>query len=130
MAAIQRSALISLAVSVLVVASACGGSATDPAKIGGTPVVNTTSAPAIGHIALVVFENQKEDASLGNPHMSWLTSLARQNAYAANYFANVHPSLGNYFFLTTGQVISNDLNFDGVVDVPNLIRAINGAGKS
>lgn len=86
--------------------------------------------PAVGHVALVVFENQKRDQIFGNQHMAYLTGLAQQNGYAANYFANVHPSLGNYFFLTTGQVVSNDLNFDGTVDVDNLVRQIVKAGKT
>jgi len=88
------------------------------------------TVPPIGHVALLVLENQKEDAIFGNDNLPYLTSLARQNGYAAGYYADVHPSLGNYFFLTTGQVISNDLNFDGVVDVDNLIREIVVAGKT
>jgi phosphatidylinositol-3-phosphatase len=90
----------------------------------------TSGVPAIGHVALLVLENQREDKILANPSLPYLTSLAEQNAYASQYYANVHPSLGNYFYMTTGQVISNDLNFDGVVDVDNLIREINTAGKT
>jgi acid phosphatase len=84
----------------------------------------------VGHVALVVFENQQEDKIFGNPHMPWLNQLAQQNAYAANYFADVHPSLGDYFFLTTGQVVSNDLSFDQTVDVDNVIRQVLHAGKT
>jgi acid phosphatase len=62
--------------------------------------------------------------------MPYLSSLATQNAYASQYYADVHPSLGNYFMLTTGQIISNDLNFSGVVDVDNLIREIVKNGKT
>ncbi len=87
-------------------------------------------APPTAHVAVVVLENQREDGIFGNTHMPYLTSLAQQNAYAAQYFADVHPSLGNYFMMTTGQIISNDLNFNGVVDVQNLIREINTAGKT
>src|SRR5690349_14688473 len=95
------------------------------------PVVQTPPPPIppISHIALVVFENQKEDQILNNPNMPYLSSLATQNAYASQYYADVHPSLGNYFMLTTGQLISNDLNFRGVVDVDNLIREIVKNGK-
>ncbi len=84
----------------------------------------------MGHVALVVFENQKEDGILNNPKMPYLNSLATQNAYASQYYADVHPSLGNYFMLTTGQIISNDLNFSGVVDVDNLVREVINSGKS
>lgn len=78
----------------------------------------------------MVFENEKEDAILGNKFMPYLTQLAQQNAYAAQFYANVHPSLGNYFYLSTGQVISNDLSFDGTVDVDNIVREVIKAGKS
>lgn len=62
--------------------------------------------------------------------MPYLTSLAQQNAYAAQYFADTHPSLGNYFMMTTGQIVSNDLNFNGTVDVDNIIRELVKAGKT
>jgi phosphatidylinositol-3-phosphatase len=94
------------------------------------PPPNYDGIPHIGHVALVVFENQQEDQILKNPNMPWLTNLALQNSYTSNYFADVHPSLGNYFMLTTGQIISNDLNFDGVVTDDNLVRQLVKAGKS
>jgi len=78
----------------------------------------------------MIFENQQEDKILGNPNMPYLTQLAQQNAYAAQYYANVHPSLGNYFMLTTGQVVSNDLSFDGTVDVDNIVRELVKADKT
>lgn len=90
----------------------------------------STTVPQIGHVALMIFENQEEDKTLGNPNMAFLTQLAQQNAYAANYFADVHPSLGNYFMLSTGQIISNDLNFAGIVDADNIVREVIKAGKT
>jgi len=78
----------------------------------------------------MIFENQEEDAILGNPNMPYLSQLAQNNAYAAGHYANVHPSLGNYFMLTTGQLITNDLNFAGVVSDDNLVRQIVKAGKT
>ena len=62
--------------------------------------------------------------------MLYLSSLAKQNAYAAQYYANVHPSLGDYFFLTAGQVVSNDLSFSGVVNADNIFREITASGKT
>jgi phosphatidylinositol-3-phosphatase len=119
----------------LLTETACGGAAstntsqapTDPPAPAPAPA---GTVPAIGHVALLVLENQQEDKVLGNPSMPYLTSLATQNGYAAQYFADVHPSLGNYFMMTTGQIISNDLNFNGVVDVDNVIRQINASGKT
>jgi acid phosphatase len=78
----------------------------------------------------MIFENQQEDSILGNPNMPYLTQLAKQNAYAAQYYANFHPSLGNYFMLSTGDVVSNDLSFDGVVTADNIVREVIKAGKT
>jgi len=78
----------------------------------------------------MIFENQEETGILGNPYMPYLSQLAKQNAYATQYFANTHPSLGNYFELTTGQLITNDLDFAGVVDVDNIVREVIKAGKT
>lgn len=124
-----------VAMLFLLAEAGCGGgsSASNTQAIVNDPPPPpppVASIPSIGHVALVVFENQREDKILNNPNMPYLTSLATQNAYAAQYYADVHPSLGNYFMLTTGQIISNDLNFAGVVDVDNLVREIIKSGKS
>jgi len=115
----------------------CGGSS---GSSSGTSNSSSTPAaapppppgtvPHIGHVALMIFENQQEDMILGNPHMPYLTQLAKNSAYAGQYYANVHPSLGNYFMLTAGDVISNDLNFNQTVDQDNLIRELIKAGKT
>lgn len=62
--------------------------------------------------------------------MPYLNGLAAQNSLATNYFADSHPSIGNYFMLTTGQVISTDDSFPGPVSADNLARAFAGAGKT
>src|SRR6185295_6676213 len=41
-----------------------------------------------------------------------------------------HPSIGNYFYLTTGQNITNDSNFAGTVTDDNIVRQLNLAGKT
>lgn len=128
------SALISLLALLLLIETACGGAANTnsglaPADSPAPAPVPAGGVPAIGHVAFLVLENQQGDKILGNPSIPYLTSLAMQNGYAAQYFADVHPSLGNYFMMTTGQIISNDLDFNGVVDVDNLIRHFNALGK-
>lgn len=62
--------------------------------------------------------------------MPYLNSLATQNSLAANYFADTHPSIGNYFMLTTGQIQTNDDGFTGAVADDNLARALAAAGKT
>ena len=84
----------------------------------------------IGHVFLVVEENHGYSAVIGSSSMPWLNSLASQFGLASNYFANSHPSIGNYFMLTTGQLITTNDNFTGTVDVDNLARELIAAGKT
>ncbi len=62
--------------------------------------------------------------------MPYLNGLATQYGVATQYFADTHPSIGNYFMLTTGQIVTNDDSFTGVVSVDNLERRLTAAGKS
>jgi phosphatidylinositol-3-phosphatase len=82
--------------------------------------------PTADHVFLVVLENHSFSQVIGSSSMPYLNSLASQNSLATNYFGNVHPSIGNYFMLTTGQIITGNDAFDGVVPDDNLA----GAGKS
>ena len=49
---------------------------------------------------------------------------------AKAYYANTHPSIGNYFMLTTGQIITNDDGYTGTVTVDNVVRELLAAGKT
>jgi acid phosphatase len=62
--------------------------------------------------------------------MPYLNSLASQYGLATQYFANTHPSIGNYFMLTTGQLVTNDDSFAGPVSVDNIVRVLLAAGKT
>src|SRR4029079_19662950 len=41
-----------------------------------------------------------------------------------------HPSIGNYFMLTTGQLVTNDDGFAGTAGVDNIIGELITAGKT
>jgi phosphatidylinositol-3-phosphatase len=86
--------------------------------------------PQIGHVVLVLEENQPYSLVMGNPAMPFLNSLATQYAFATNYFANTHPSIGNYFMLTTGQIVTNQSTFEGSVPDDNIARELVSAGKT
>lgn len=62
--------------------------------------------------------------------MPYLNSLANQNSLAIQYYANTHPSIGNYFMMTAGQIVTNDDTFNGPVSVDNLVRHLIQAGKT
>lgn len=62
--------------------------------------------------------------------MPYLNSLASGHGLAASYFADAHPSIPNYFMLTTGNLETFDDNFPGTISDDNIVRALNGSGKT
>jgi acid phosphatase len=62
--------------------------------------------------------------------MPFLNKLAARYGLAVNFYANTHPSIGNYFWQTTGQGITNDSNFTGTVTADNIVRQLTLAGKN
>ena len=96
----------------------------------GEPATPTGNVPLFGHVVLVVEEYHSYSEVIGNSAMSYLNSLASQYGLATQYFANTHPSIGNYFMLTTGQVVTNVDTFTGTVSVNNIVRQLIASGKT
>jgi hypothetical protein len=86
--------------------------------------------PASDHVFLVVLENHGFGQVIGNPAMPYLNSLANSHGLVTSYFANAHPSIPNYFMLTTGNIETLDDSFTGVINNDNLVRALTAAGKT
>jgi acid phosphatase len=103
----------------------CGTSS--PGSPGMPP---SGEVPQFGHVVLVVEENHSYSEVIGNADMPYLNSLASKYGLATEYFANTHPSIGNYFMLTTGQVVTNDDGFTDTVEVDNIVRALIAGGKT
>lgn len=108
---------------VLLLLSGCRG----PLNLSDIPQPILPFKPVTNRVFLVVFENQKYGAIIGNARAPYLNSLAQRYAVAANFFANTHPSIGDYFMLTTGQIISNDLVFEGIITQDNIVRELGQA---
>ena len=104
------------------------------AGCGGVSSHVTTNPPppsaTADHVFLVVLENHGFGQVIGNPAMPYLNSLAAAHSLAADYFANAHPSIPNYFMLTTGNLETFDDGFTGTITDDNIVRALAGAGKS
>ena len=95
----------------------------------------TYSAPQAGmplfdRVFIVVTENQSFSNVINSSSMPYLNKLADRYGLAINYFANTQPSIGDYFWLTTGQNITNDSNFSGTVSADNIVRQLNFGGKT
>ncbi len=110
-------------------ATAQGASGTANASVT-VSVTGSGSIPAFGHVVLVMEENHSYSDVIGNSSMPYLNSLVNEYGLATQYFANTHPSIGNYFELTTGQIITNDDSYSGTVSADNVVRHLLSAGKS
>ncbi|HEV8399069.1 MAG TPA: alkaline phosphatase family protein [Gemmatimonadales bacterium] len=102
----------------------------------GTAAVTVTAAsggggvPQAGHVFIVTEENTNYASVIGSSSMPYLNSLAQQYGLATQYYANTHPSIGNYFMLVTGQIITNNDSYSTIVTVDNVVRRLLAAGKT
>jgi acid phosphatase len=86
--------------------------------------------PVLNHVFLVVEENHSYNRVIGNSAMPYLNSLAKNYGLATEYYANTHPSIGNYFMLTTGQIITNNDSYTATVYADNVVRHLLTAGQT
>jgi hypothetical protein len=90
------------------------------------------------HVFVVVEENQNYDEVIGNTKdLPYLNTLAAKYGVATNYYANTHPSLNNYFYLTAGRSGTRspwigDLadRFPGEVAGDNIASVLTANGKT
>ena len=97
---------------------------------------NRASRPGPGtgtspeHVFIVVEENADFARVIGNPSMPYLNGLAQQYGLATQFYANTHPSIGNYFMMTVGDTIANDDGYGKIVSTDNVVRRLIAAGKT
>jgi hypothetical protein len=77
-------------------------------------------------------EENQSYASVVRNTSAWpnLNNLISNGALATNYYANSHPSIGNYFMLTTGQLLTTNDSSTTVWDVDNIARRMLAANVS
>jgi acid phosphatase len=107
-----------------------GASPTPTPSSTPSPTPTSTAIPAADHVFVIVLENHAFNQVIGSPFMPYLNSLASAHSLATNYFANTHPSIGNYFMLTTGNIETNNDAFTGTVTSDSIPRAFAAAGKT
>ena len=91
----------------------------------------TTAMPRSRHVVIVMEENQSYSTVVRNTS-EWpsLNSLIRNGALATNYYADTHPSIGNYFMLTTGRILTNNDASTTVWNVDSIARRMLSAHVS
>jgi len=116
------------------VSGVAAGSATITATSegqSGTSAITVTppGTSRFGHVFIVTEENTNY-SSVTSSNMPYLMGLAAQYGLATQYYANTHPSIGNYFQLSTGQILTNDDGSSVIENVPNIVRSLVSAGKT
>src|SRR5579864_7071512 len=109
----------STALFLCLLTTACGGG------VGGG-----VKPPSSSHFFLVVEENHTYSEVIGNSAMPYLNGLASKFGLATQYYADAHPSIGNYFILTTGQIETIDDGFTGTITDDNIVRELVKANKT
>jgi acid phosphatase len=102
-------------------------------QAANTPPPVGQKSVQFGHVFIVVEENHNYSDVVASPAMPYLNGLANQYGLAANYYANAHPSIPNYFMLTTGQtltLIDSLTPKDFPVSEDNVVRELIAAGKT
>ena len=79
--------------------------------------------PTSHHVVTVMEENQSYSTVAGNTN-AWphLNALLKLGGLATNYYADGHPSIPNYFMLTTGQTLTTNDSSTMVWTVDNIAR--------
>jgi phosphatidylinositol-3-phosphatase len=130
---ISRAIALHVPLFLLTFLISCGGgsmSSAPPASPGNANPTVPQMAATQATVVLVVEENHSYEQTIGNASMPYLNSLVQQGALATQYYADMHPSIPNYFALTAGTTETNDNNFSGPITSDNLARELNSAGKS
>src|SRR4051794_41184862 len=107
---------------------ACGTQA-PPVTDGGSGAPSVPP-PRFSHVVIVVEENADYSKVIGNASMPYLNRLAQQYALATQYYANTHPSIGNYFVLAVGDTVTNNDGYSNIVNSDNVVRELVAAGKT
>lgn len=93
-------------------------------------VVRAQTLPTFKNVFIVLEENADYDSVIGSASMPYLNSLATTYGLATEYYSNTHPSIGNYFMLTTGEIVTNNDDYTGTVKIDNVVRHLLTAGKT
>ena len=121
--------LASIAILLVIYATGCGSAV----GIGNTlnnGTGSTGTVPQVSHVVVVMEENASYSDVIGSSAMPYLNGVANKYSLATQYYGNTHPSIGNYFMLTTGKIETNDDGFSGTIPDDNLARQFAKDGKT
>src|SRR5438067_9429880 len=95
-----------------------------------TAAFSWAAVPPAGHVIVVLEENHSYSSVIGNSSMPYINSLATKYALSTQYYANTHPSIGNYLMMTAGQIITNNDGYMSTISSDNIVRYLPTMGKT
>jgi phospholipase C len=116
----------------LTIAGCGGGNPAGPLfRDASSTVTAQLTTPQSRHVVIVMEENRSYSTVVGDTS-AWpnLNHLISRGALATHYYANSHPSIGNYFMLTTGQLLTTNDSSTRVWNVDNIARRMLASGIS
>jgi hypothetical protein len=87
--------------------------------------------PSFSNVIIVVGENKDYSTTYNSTNMPYLTALANEYGLGVNYYSDTHPSIGNYFNLTTGNILTDNDGLtpsDFPVSLNNIALEVQNAG--
>ena len=72
---------------------------------------------------IVVEENTDYADVIGGTAMVYLESLAHEYGSVTQYYADAHPSIGNYFMMIVGDTITDNDGYSSIVTKDNIAAA-------
>ena len=95
-----------------------------------TAAFGWAAVPPASHVVVVLEENHPYSSVIGNSSMPYINSLATKYALSTQYYANTHPSIGNYLMMTAGQIITNNDGYMSTISSDNVVRHLLTVGKT
>jgi phosphatidylinositol-3-phosphatase len=90
-----------------------------------------SSAPALDHIVVVVFENKESGRVLGSPDAPTFTAYAKRHANITRYHGVTHPSLPNYLALVSGSTHGIKKNCTScIISARSLADTVEASGRT
>ncbi|MGW4946895.1 alkaline phosphatase family protein [Actinoplanes sp. NPDC004185] len=107
-----------------------GGMVAAERELQTRPVAALSAAAKPDHVVVVVLENKRYDAVIGDAKVPWVNALAAGGANLTRFYAETHPSQPNYLALFSGstQGVRDNKCPHNIGARPNLGRQLIDAG--
>lgn len=91
-------------------------------------VTSLAQVPKPSKVVMVMLENIPA-SSITATSMPFIHALTQQQgANFTQFYAETHPSIGNYFVTTTGQIITNNDGYTATIAADNIVRRFLASG--